>query len=136
MIALTGKNDTRFLVRGKIDWKKRETQLADPTSFQSKVFTRLQQLLKIRHQHPAFGHGALEFVRLKTKNGEPASEVLAYRRTINNDVTLIVQNLSEKSIEVELSCIKNKMTDLLTDKLHPSSVLMLQPLSYHWFACS
>lgn len=136
MIALTGKNDTRFLVRGKIDWKKRETQLADPTSFQSKVFTRLQQLLKIRHQHPAFGHGALEFVHMKTKNGQHVPEVLAYKRTINHDVTLIVQNLSENIVEVELSTIKHKMTDLLTGKLQRSSALTLQPLSYHWFACS
>jgi maltose alpha-D-glucosyltransferase / alpha-amylase len=135
MIHMTGKNDTRFLVRGKIDWKKRETQLADPHSFQSKVFTKLQQLLKIRHQHPAFGHGSLEFVQLTKTNGEPAEEVLAYRRIINNDHMLIVQNLSEKIVETSFACVRQSRTDLLTGKQHNADTLLIEPLSYYWFSC-
>lgn len=135
MIRLTGKNDTRFLVRGKIDWKKREAQLADPTSFQSKVFGRLQQLLTTRHKHPAFGHGTLKFLSVETTDGKPVAEVLAYLRTVDNDQLLIVQNLSEAALEIRLACQHKPLTDLFTGNKIQAAALRLDPLSYHWFSC-
>ena len=40
MIKLTGKDDTRFLVRGKIDWNKVETELKNPETLSSKVYAQ------------------------------------------------------------------------------------------------
>jgi hypothetical protein len=42
-----------------------------------------------------------------------AEEVLAYRRIINNDHMLIVQNLSEKIVETSFACVRQSRTDLL-----------------------
>ncbi len=46
MIKLTGKDDTRFLVRGKINWALREAQLNDSSTFQYRLFHAFKRCLK------------------------------------------------------------------------------------------
>ncbi len=57
MIKLTGKDDTRFLVRGKIDWNKVETELKNPETLSSKVYARVKNMVKTRNQYRCFGRG-------------------------------------------------------------------------------
>jgi maltose alpha-D-glucosyltransferase / alpha-amylase len=102
MTKMVGKDDTRFLVRGKINWDLRTKQLNDPQSFQSKVYKRLQQMLQLRNQYHAFGRGSIEFLELKDLEGKEATGILAYQRKFEGEQLLIVQNLSDNHISVEL----------------------------------
>jgi len=64
MIRLTGKDDTRFLVRGKIDWDELAESLKNPESFSSHIYNKLKLMLHIRNQHKTFGRGSIEFISI------------------------------------------------------------------------
>ncbi len=100
MIKITGKDDTRFLVRGKIDWEELETNLKNKNSFSSKVFSRISKQIKTRKKYKSFGRGKIEWLELGDKNGKKLPEILAYFRIFKNEKILIINNLSgeEKSI--------------------------------------
>ncbi|MDD4148412.1 MAG: alpha-amylase family glycosyl hydrolase [Bacteroidales bacterium] len=89
-IKLTGHNDTRNLVRGKIDWSELEVQLKDKKSFQSIIFNNLKKMISIRNANPEIQVGETEFINL-------GDTILAYKKTINNSETVILHNLSQKS---------------------------------------
>jgi len=99
MIQLTGKDDTRFLSRGKIDWEELAQNLANPDSFSSHIYQKLRQMLHIRNQHKTFGRGSLEFISLPgSKNGE----ALAFIRTFENEKWLIIHNMTDQPLPVSL----------------------------------
>ncbi|MDR0970337.1 MAG: alpha-glucosidase C-terminal domain-containing protein [Lentimicrobiaceae bacterium] len=133
MTAYTGKDDTRFLVRGKIDWKLLEKQLKDETSFQSNVLKRLKTILKVRKKHPAFGRGTLEFKPLKNTDNTTNPHVLAYTRTFGNDQLLIVQNLSNRPQNVLVDFGKN-LKELLSHHVFDSEMIAIAPYAYYWFS--
>ncbi|MEZ5082501.1 MAG: alpha-amylase family glycosyl hydrolase [Bacteroidales bacterium] len=54
MIRLSGKDDTRFLVRGKVDWKQLENDLKESESLASLVYDQTKTLLNVRKNHPCF----------------------------------------------------------------------------------
>ncbi len=114
MTQMVGKDDTRFLVRGKINWELRETQLNDPKSFQSKVFGHLQQMLQVRSRHMAFGRGTLDFIELKDSQDKVRPEVLAYERKFENEQLLIVQNLSDLAVDLQLPELYYNYTNMFT----------------------
>lgn len=126
MIRLTGKNDTRFLVRGKIDWTKRESQLSDPGTFQSRVFGRIRTMLKKRSEHAAFGRGILEFV--STEN----PHILAYNRQFEHDKLLVVQNLSDHEQVLHAVMEQQEAVDVLTNKKVDLNTLRLPAYGYLW----
>jgi len=94
MKTAVGKDDTRFLVRGKIDWDQVVSALARPGSFESLVFTRVRSMLHARNAYPVFGRGKLTWVDLQKPDGRKAGEIMAYYRTHNDLKILVVQNLS------------------------------------------
>jgi len=57
-IKLTGKDDTRFLVRGRIDWEKLENDLGQPENFHAQVFNLISNMLNTRKNFLAFGRVA------------------------------------------------------------------------------
>lgn len=134
MIALTGKDDTRFLVRGKINWALREQQLADPDTFNAKVFNRIRTMLAARKQFKAFGRGSITFTQVSNHSGEPLDEVLAYFRETYNEKLLIVQNLSEKAVTVLLP-YAGYCNDLLSEREAGGAPFVIEPYGYHWFNC-
>lgn len=95
-IKLTGKDDTRFLVRGRIDWDELEAQLKNPKSFSSQVYAKLSKMLKVRSQHKAFGRGTIDWKSNDNKS------ILMYSRAFNDDKILVIQNLSDSKIELKL----------------------------------
>lgn len=133
MAAKVGKDDTRFLVRGKIDWALRTQQLKEPESFQAQVFGRLQQMLKARNRHQVFGQGTLEFVKLLDKAGNHAGQLLAYKRQFAGEQLLVIQNLADKTVEVKSPVTTDDYTDLLSGQALPKNRLMLAPYAYFWF---
>ena len=80
-INLTGKDDTRFLVRGKIDWQEVESNLSNPRSFSSNVYDKVKNLVNTRNKSKVFGRGMIEWVTVKNQQGKSESQVLAYIRT-------------------------------------------------------
>lgn len=127
MIKLTGKDDTRFLVRGKINWELREAQLNDPSTFQFRLFHRIQKMLEIRQQTGVFGKGSMNFVEL-----EENESVLAYLRENDQYKMLVVQNLSAKSQTVSFKEFGHTAIDLLQEKEIGLHELILKPFAYHW----
>ncbi len=99
-IQKTGKDDTRFLVRGRIDWQKLENDLKDPENFHAKVYQTIKSLLNTRKEHPAFGRGETQFLEVLSADGQPAENILAYLRTTPEENILVLNNLSDKTVEV------------------------------------
>jgi len=94
-IKLTGKDDTRFLVRGRIDWQKVEEELKDESSFHFKVKTLISQMLNERKELTAMGRGTTEFIDLND------DRILAYQRAYNEDNIFVINNLSNSQISVK-----------------------------------
>lgn len=130
---LTGKDDTRFLVRGKINWQNLENQLKNNSTFQSKVFSRITTILKIRKEHPAFGRGEIQFLKMNHPCGKPNTHILAYNRIFENDKLLVVQNLSDKPETVVVDDKSVKLIDLLSGKVFNETNLEMEPYGYYWF---
>ncbi len=109
-IKLTGKDDTRFLVRGKIDWQELETVLKDKESYYSSVFNLLKPMINIRKQEVTFGRGTTRFIDLNN----PA--LLAYYRIYNGKKLLVINNLSYHQQAVSLDDDVSRSTVLFANK--------------------
>ncbi|NVO21217.1 MAG: alpha-glucosidase C-terminal domain-containing protein [Bacteroidetes bacterium] len=127
MIALTGKDDTRFLVRGKIDWKSLEKDLSNPASFSSIVNSKLKKMMKTRRQFKAFGRGSLVFSNL-TDNS--AGKILAFVREFENEKILVLHNMTENPVEIQLPAGLTSGKELLQQSW--SSRMTLEPYGFRW----
>lgn len=137
MIIMTGKDDTRFLVRGKVDWKQLENDLSEINSFSYRIFISISKQIKERNNHSCFGRGDIKFYKVKQENGQLALPVLAYERTDKEDRVLVVQNLSNNEVIVSDAVISeiNSDTDLLNHDLKyrtQTNTLVLPPYAYFW----
>ncbi len=95
MKAFTGKDDSRYLVRGRIDWPRTEAALADQDSMAARVFYPLRQMIRIRNTFKAFGRGSISFSDVTEQNLSP---LLCYRRNYGNENLLLIHNLGEAGI--------------------------------------
>lgn len=86
-IKLTGKNDTRFFVRGRVDWDDLDKVLKDEDNFHTKVYRMISAMLNTRKSMKVFGRGETDFI-------ETQKEVLAYTRDLPEEKVLVVNNLS------------------------------------------
>jgi len=77
-IKETEKDDTRFLVRGKIDWNKLDFDLNDKESFSAQVYAKIANQLRIRKQYKAFGRGTIQWIGAAYPNGKVDKHILAY----------------------------------------------------------
>ncbi|MBG0780851.1 MAG: alpha-amylase [Bacteroidales bacterium] len=132
MIKLTGKDDTRFLVRGKINWPLREVQLNDPSTFQYRVFHRIQKMLEVRCQTGVFGRGSMEFISIQTGEAGANPALLAYERRIEDQRIIVLQNLSSKPQLAMLDNFAKEGVDLLQDKAVQLNEIVMKPFAYHW----
>ncbi|MCP4551685.1 MAG: alpha-amylase [Bacteroidetes bacterium] len=131
-IKLTGKNDTRFLVRGRINWDELEQKLNNKNSFESKVYQQITTQVKVRTEHKNFGRGNLEWLN----SVDEQKEVLAFKRTYKGISILVINNLSNKDISIDLSKIKLtwNQKDLLGNELptDKNGSLLLGSYKYYW----
>ena len=128
MIALSGKDDTRFLVRGKVDWDFVETQLNQKDSFEAQIYDGLTKMLQTRKEFRAFGRGDI----IWSKDADEA--ILSYQRNYKDEHLLIIQNLSKKEINYPFST--NKQQDLLGQniiKLNEQTI-KIAPYSFYWLS--
>ena len=125
MIQLTGKDDTRFLVRGKINWDNLEQELKNPETLSSHIYFKLKSMLKIRNEHKIFGRGELEFVNIgKNENGQ----LLSFIRSLGEEKWLIIHNMTEHEIKLQLPAFAEKSVNVF-DGARPENI---HPYGFIW----
>lgn len=109
----TGKHDSRYLVRGFLDWSQIEGELSNPESLTSKVNSSIKHQLRVRSQNPAFGRGDLSWL-MPNDNG--SDKLLAYRRNFNGSSVIVINNLSENEVTIQTNKFLNgkDLTNMLT----------------------
>lgn len=135
MAEFVGKDDTRFLVRGKINWDLREQQLADPETFQSKVFSRIQQMLHVRNTQKVFGRGAIRFLDAHNPDHSINEQVLVYERSFEGQSVYVVQNLSDAHHKVSIDAPQTGCTNLLSGEAVAAGAIELGAYAYLWLNC-
>ena len=138
MIKLTGKDDTRFLVRGKLDWDQIESDLNDSGSFASEVYRQISRLINTRKKYPVFGRGKLEMIEVSDTDGNNVHEVMGYYRTYSCNSILILLNLSdkEKSVRLPAAGLKAYKQDMLGQAViidEGNKFLRIPAKGYYWF---
>jgi maltose alpha-D-glucosyltransferase/alpha-amylase len=137
MIQLTGKDDTRFLVRGMIDWEGLDRQLRDNGSIEYRVFHQVSRMVGTRRKYLCFGRGDLEWMDLLHPDGTPDPSILSYKRSYKDEKVLVIHNLSDRECTTMLpeGLPYGMDTDLLGHDLKkgPSgNSLYLKPFGYFW----
>ena len=127
MIQLTGKDDTRFLVRGKINWNELAENLSDINSLSSKIYEKLKQMLHIRNQHKTFGRGKLEFIKMP---GYPNGQLLSFIRSYQDEEWMVIHNLTDHVLPVALPEAADRAIDIFSgtkpDQFEPYGFCWLQ----------
>ena len=129
MIRLTGKDDTRFLVRGKIDWEKLSKNLENPQSFSSHIYNKLKLMLQIRNQYKTFGRGNIEFIAIP---GSEDGNLLSFTRTFENEKWLIIHNMTDYVVGIELPAFAAKCVNVF-DNTSPQTI---EPYGFKWIKIS
>lgn len=138
MINVSGKDDTRFLVRGKINWWELESRLADPDSYEFQVFNQIRNMIRIRSNFRCFGRGEMLWQSVIGPDGSKPEHVMACIRFYLNERVLVIHNLSGEETIILLPEVMPGMVseDLLgrhTAGGHDENTLILLPYGYHWF---
>ena len=138
LIRLTGKDDTRFLVRGRIDWKTVEKEIRDEEGFAGKVYAAVRHMIKTRREYPSFGRGNLEMLDIFDADGSENKQVIGYYRTLRCGRLMILLNLSERdqTIRIPNARIRTYEKDILgqrPDINYAEETIHLPAYAYHWF---
>jgi len=135
-IVEIGKDDTRFLVRGKIDWQQLEKDLQNSNSFSAQVFGKISQLVKTRKQYAAFGRGSIKWLEAKDSAGIPNNHIMAYIRSWEDQKLLILHNLSDQPQTFHLVFEGEPgEKDLFGKKIafdKNAGEIVMKPLDYLW----
>lgn len=110
-IKLTGKDDTRFLVRGRIDWKETEKLLQDENSMHARVFGTIKHMINTRRDYPSFGRGSMDMLEITDPDGNVNNSVLGYFRTHTCNRILVLLNLSDEKQVISLPTERLKTYD-------------------------
>ena len=133
MKKVIGKDDTRFLVRGKIDWPAVETKLSQPGSYESEVFNRIRKMLQARNAAGVFGRGEITWLDFLHTDGRPADEIMAYTRKIDDREVMVLQNLSGNAVTLRWD--RGFKASLLENKpLFSQGMISLAPYEYLWLS--
>jgi maltose alpha-D-glucosyltransferase/alpha-amylase len=121
MIKVVGKDDTRFLVRGRIDWDQLGRDLANPESLSSRVYEGLRKMIGQRRRFNAFGRGALRFIQ----GTDPS--LFAFERTFSGEKLLLIHNMGDTSLD-----ISSLTADGREDVLGSHDLNTLEPFGFRW----
>lgn len=135
-IMETGKDDTRFLVRGRIDWSGLEKDLNNKDSFSNQVFEKISALVKTRKKYHAFGRGSIEWIKAFNSDGSENEHILAFYRIFKDEKLLIIQNLASDTQKFTFGGkLDNSTVDLFGKRLtidEISGQITMKPYEYHW----
>lgn len=124
----TGKEDSRYLVRGSLDWNYINSQLRNENSLSYKVFESLRKMVAVRSQHPEFSRGDLQWIK---PEGTQNRKVLAFERSIDDKKTTVIHNLSDKPVVLVNDFLKTNPVNILTG-IPVKFPLTLQPFEFMW----
>lgn len=127
---MTGKADSRYFVRGYLNWDEINEQLSDPKSLASRVYLSIKHQLKVRSKNPAFGRGDLQWITLGNTDKR---HLLAYRRVYKDNVATVINNLSDKEVILTSPDFAkgHSMVNILTME-SVSFPYTLKPYDYLW----
>ena len=128
-IKLTGKDDTRFLVRGRVDWDDIERVLRDEDNFHTRVYRMISSMLSARNSVNVFGRGDTRFL-------ESQKEILSYVRELNGEKVLVVNNLSDTDQRIEHPFPNNDLVILHLEEFTMddlSNSMKFGPHGFAWF---
>jgi maltose alpha-D-glucosyltransferase / alpha-amylase len=135
-IKETGKDDTRFLVRGKIDWKQLDEELKNENSLSSQVFGKISAQVKKRKKYKAFGRGTIQWIGAGSADGKVNKHILAYIRKWQAQRILVIQNLSPENQTFKLNLQPEiTWTDIFGNPANYNEklqLLTLKPYEYLW----
>lgn len=134
--AETGKDDTRFLVRGYIDWQQLDRDLADSTSLAARTYNRVSKMVNKRKHHSTFGRGSIFWLEAHQTNGKINDHILTFIRKWQDERLLILHNLSVQPQTFRLSIQPEIVwTDMFGNEVdyhEQEQTITMQPLSYFW----
>ena len=121
-------NRNRTINREKLQIEEVLSQLKNPGSFRSRIFSSYINLIKVRKRQRAF-HPNASFEVLDI---DP--EIFAIVRYCNNQTIYSFTNISSKYVSLSLSGkgVPSEMKDLLTGKMFNTDSLLLNPYQYVW----
>jgi maltose alpha-D-glucosyltransferase/alpha-amylase len=135
-IRLTGKDDTRFLVRGRINWEQLEMDLSDENNLHFRVFELIFGMLNSRKKQKAFGRGETQFIEMYDQEGSIRPEVLAYYRIYKDEKLFIINNLSNSTAKLVNPIPEKDMAILYPKGMRvedPNNQIVLEPFGFVWF---
>ncbi len=119
------KFDSRYLHRGKFNWKLAEKR-KDPASYQGRIFAALRKLEEIRGANEVFVAQA-EFSPVETGS----ANVLGIFRRYGKQNLLALFNFCEEERSISLGQ-KLTYTDLMTGEKHREDTVVLPPYGFIW----
>jgi maltose alpha-D-glucosyltransferase/alpha-amylase len=135
MAKQVGKDDSRFLVRGKVRWDKLEDELNDSGSLSSQVFNAVSRQIEARQQNLAFGRGDIEWLEISDEEGVKFEQVLAFIRSYGRQQILVLHNLSDKPVTFILpkGMVMEQDFDVLGKEIDLlERIFRLKPMDYQW----
>ncbi len=135
-IKETGKNDTRFLVRGFVDWGQLEKDLADRNTLSSKVYQNVAEQIRKRKKYKAFGRGDILWVDAYDEDNNPDTHILAYIRKWQTQRILVIHNLLGEERKFKLKILAEiSWTDMFGKHAvydDQQQMLTMQAYEYLW----
>jgi len=134
LIKFTGKDDTRFLVRGKINWNQLAKDLSDGSTFQSRIFYPLKNMIHTRNNIGVFGRGELEWNYFKNKDNNIDDRVFGYSKKHKGQEVIVINNLSNEVINIhnDFTEDSNRIDLLGTTIKHNLDYILLDPYEFLW----
>ena len=129
----TGIKDSRYLVRGRINWEEVQKNLSNYKTLSYEIFSFLQSVIKIKKENEVLGRGELKFTLFSNDVGEEINEVLAYYRIYGVNKILVLQNLSNEIAVGKLSEEIFRKKDLFSNviEFHNKNIV-LKPYDFYW----
>ncbi|MBK6966486.1 MAG: alpha-glucosidase C-terminal domain-containing protein [Bacteroidales bacterium] len=129
----TGKDDTRYFVRGPLNWKQIDTELANPESLTTRVNATITDQLRVRGQWPVFGRGDCQWATIEISPREDHEKpLLAYFREMTGQRVLVINNLSAKAITIKAIDDHNTEFVNLFNGKSLETPFVLPPYGYLW----
>lgn len=119
------KFDSRYLHRGKFDWKLAEKR-TDHDTYQGRIFSSLRKLDKVRRKNEVFVSSADVSVF-----DTGSQNVLGINRVYGDQMLMALFNFSENEITVPLDK-KISYVDLMTGKKSGRKNIALEPYGFLW----
>ncbi len=135
-IQLTGKDDTRFFVRGRIDWQQLAENLKDENNYHTRVFNMISAMLNVRKELKVFGRGTTTFLEGRARTLKVLKQALVYIREYQDEKVLVVNNLSSENMEIGHPLPKEDLVVLYAEGFlmdDSNQSMKLKPHGFAWF---